>query len=271
MPSGKNMSFFLTFASLVFTFVFVVGCKDAPKESNTSAEDDKAKQMMQGIWIDAYEGEVVFRAKGDTIYYPDSISEPVHFYVKSDSLVLDSSHPTGYHIVLITESSLRFVNADGDEVHLQKSNDASLVDMFEQQAKVVALNQGVLIKRDTVLLSDDVRYHAYIQVNPTTYKVFRQSVNDDGVNVDNAYFDNIIHLALYENSKALVNRDYRKQDFSSLVPKEFIAQCVLSDINVDKVTSEGVSFVAVLAIPDTYTSYYVKVYVSRTGKVCLSV
>lgn len=271
IPCGEKRMVFLTLLSFFFVSFFFAGCKEAPREKVVDVEDGKAKQMMQGIWIDEDEGEVSFRAKGDTIYYPDSISEPVHFYVKADSLILDSSHPTKYPITLLTASSLRFVNSEGDEVHLKKSNDEAYVQLFENQAKVISLNQGVLIKKDTVLTSGDVRYHAYVQVNPTSYKVYRQALNDDGVNVDNAYFDNIIHLALYENSKALVNRDYRKQDFATVVPKEFIAQCVLSDINVDKFTADGVCFIAILTIPDTYTSYNVKVFVSRSGKVSLSV
>lgn len=271
IPRVEKRIFFLTLFPFLLVSLLVTGCKDAPRENAVAAEDAKSKQMMQGIWIGEDDGEVSFRAKGDTIYYPDSISEPVHFYVKADSLILDSSHPTKYAVTLLTASSLRFINSEGDEIRLKKSNDDSYVEMFEKQGKTVSLNQGVLIKKDTILTSGDIRYHAYVQVNPTTYKVYRQSVNDNGVNVDNAYYDNIIHLALYENSKALVNKDYRKQDFSTVVPKEFIEQCVLSDINIDKVADDGVFFVAELTIPDTYTSYNVKIFVSRSGKVNFSV
>lgn len=269
---GKRCGF-IALLPLFFMFIIpllIVGCKQTDTELKPLEEDSKSKKMMQGIWIYEDEDAVAFRVKGDTIYYPDSVSQPVHFFVVSDSLVFDSSHPSKYALKLVTDKSLRFINADGDEIRLQKSDDKSYLALFEKQASTISVNQGELIKRDTVLTVGDVRYHAYVQVNPTSYKVYRQSLNENGVNVDNAYYDNIIHLALYENSTAIINRDYRKQDFASLVPKEFVEQCVFSDIEVDKVSEDGVCFIAILTIPDTYTCYNVKIFIPRKGAVKLS-
>lgn len=270
MRQRSSFSVLLPLLFIMFIPSLLVGCKKSPQEAKPATENLEAKQKLQGIWIDEDEGTVFFRAKGDTIYYPDSISQPVYFSVVSDSLVFDSSHPKKWALKLLTDNSLRFINTNGDEIHLQKTNDASYLSLFEKSADALSVNQGELIKRDTVLTCADVRYHAYIQVNPTTYKVFRTSLNEDGVSVDNAYYDNIIHLALYENSKAIINRDYRKVDFSSLVPKEFISQCVFSDILIDKVNEQGVNFVAILTIPDTYTSYKINIFVSRKGTASLS-
>lgn len=47
------------------------------KESST--ESKEAKAMLQGIWIDAETEEVSFRAVGDSIFYPDTISQPTFF------------------------------------------------------------------------------------------------------------------------------------------------------------------------------------------------
>ncbi len=60
---------------------------------------------------------------------------------------------------------------------------------------LLALNQNTLIKRDTVVVRGDEKYHLYVQVNPTSYKVYKSSYNDDGVEVDNVYYDNIVNLA----------------------------------------------------------------------------
>lgn len=268
----KTVGFIAVFPILCVLLVSVmtVGCKQPSPEATQVEEDAVAKQKMQGVWMDEENGNVSFRALGDTIYYPDSVSQPVHFYIISDSIVFDSSHPMKCAIRLLTENSLRFINSEGDEINLQKSDDKSHLSLFEKAAKIISVNQGKLIKRDTVINAGQVRYHAYIQVNPTTYKVYRTSINNDGVSVDNAYFDNIIHLALYENSNAIINKDYRKQDFESYVPKEFISQCVFSDIEVEKATEDGMSFVAILTIPDTYTCYNVKIFVSRKGEVKIS-
>lgn len=270
LTSHKLLSFLSSFCLLLLCLC-VTGCKNTPAVSVATQEDLKSKEQLQGIWIDEDDSSVSFRVKGDTIYYPDSISEPVCFKVVSDTLILESSRPSRYSIKLLTQQSFRFVNSDGDEVHLLKGDNNLYLSLFEKQAVKVNVNQGKLLKRDTVMLAGDVRYHAYIQVNPTTYKVYRQSMNDDGVQVDNAYYDNIIHLALYDGPKPLVNKDYRKTDFSSCVPKDFISQCVFSDILAEKATAEGVYFTGILSVPDTYTSYNVTIFVSREGKVNLSV
>lgn len=269
----RQRCFFYALMPLLFMFaipLLIMGCKQPSPEPQTASESLESKQKMQGIWVDEEEGTVYFRAKGDTIYYPDSVSQPVHFLIVSDSLVFDSSNPKKCAIKLLSDNTLRYISPDGDEIRLQKTNDQSYLSLFENTAKAISINQGELIKRDTVMTAGDVRYHAYIQVNPTSYKVYIPTLNEDGVSVDNAYYDNIIHLALYENSTSLINRDYRKQDFATLVPKEFISKCIFSDISVENVTDEGVVFLATLTVPDTYTCYNVNIFVSRKGKVELS-
>lgn len=74
----------------------------------------------------------------------------------------------------------------------------------------MALNQNKLIKRDSVVIYGNEHYHWYIQVNPTTYKVAKQTYNDNGVEVDNVYFDNIIHLSLFCGGTQVFSRDFER-------------------------------------------------------------
>ena len=265
----KKIQTFIMGISVIAT---LASCGNTPEKNNTLSEDLEAKKTIQGIWVDELEGDCVFRAKGDTIYYTDSLSEPVRFHICADTLYLESSHPTKYHLNKLSDHVLRFVNNDGDEISLVKSDDKSLVSLFEKIKKSIShINQGELIKRDSVLSVGDKRLHAYIQVNPTTYKVYHSSVNDDGVTVDHAYFDNIIHIALYDGARKVINRDYRKKDFLAHVPKEYIDKCILSDIIIEKATPEEVTFVAILSTPDTYTSYHINIVVNIDGTVKMSV
>lgn len=265
----KKLQTFILGISITAT---MISCGNTPEKNDTPAEDLQAKKTIQGIWVDELEGDCVLRAKGDTIFYTDSLSEPVRFHINADTLYLESSHPTKYHLNKLSDHVLRFTNNDGDEISLVKSNDKSLVALFEKVEKAVGhINQGELIKRDSVLNAGDKRFHAYVQVNPTSFKVYQQSINDDGVTVDHAYYDNIVHIALYDGAKKLINRDYRKNDFSAHVPAEYISKCILSDIIIDKVTEEGVTFVAILSTPDTYTSYHINILVNTEGKVIMSV
>ena len=261
-----------TFIIGISIIAIMASCGNTPEKNNTPTEDLEAKETIQGIWVDELEGNCVFRAKGDTIYYTDSLSEPVRFHVYADTLYLESSHPTKYHLNKLSDHVLRFVNNDGDEISLVKSDDKSLVSLFEKIKKSIGhINQGELIKRDSILSVGDKRLHAYVQVNPTTFKVYHQSVNDDGVTVDHAYFDNIIHIALYDGARKVINRDYRKKDFSAHVPKEYIDKCILSDIIIEKATPEEVTFVAILSTPDTYTSYHINIVVGIDGNIKMSV
>ena len=261
-----------TFIIGISVITAIVSCGNTPEKNNTPSEDLEAKKTMQGIWVDELEGNCVLRAKGDTIFYTDSLSEPVKFHIYADTLYLESSHPSKYKLNKLSEHILRFVNNDGDEISLVKSNDKSLIALFEKiKRSIDHINQGELIKRDSIISAGDKRLHAYIQVNPTTFKVYQTSVNDDGVTVDHAYFDNIVHIALYDGARKIINRDYRKKDFSAYVPKEYIDKCILSDIIIEKTTPEEVTFVAILSTPDTYTSYHINIMVGIDGNIKMSV
>lgn len=267
-----SLSSYLLCVSFFALLIFIMsGCKDSPATNNVE-EDTKAKQTMQGVWIDDTDGDAVMYVKGDSIFYADSLSQPVTFKVVTDTLFLQSSRPSKYKILRLTDNLLKFLNSDGDEVKLIKSTNKSDLEVFDKSRKVTTvLNQGILIKRDTVLNCDNSRLHAYIQVNPTTYKVYKQVINEDGVAVDNAYYDNIVHVALFNGSKGLINKDFRKQDFEKYVPKDYISRSILSDIIVENVNSEGVTFVAILTTPDSYSSYNVAIFVSKDGNTRMSV
>lgn len=58
-------------------------------------------------------------------------------------------------------------------------------------------------------------------MNPTTYKVYKSSYNDDGVQVDNVYYDNIVNIHVYHGANRVFSRDFHKKDFLKVVPAEF--------------------------------------------------
>lgn len=255
------------------SLVFLLGsCRDG-KNTNTQKieqEDLQAKKLLQGIWINQDEGSVVFKVHGDTIYYPDSASVPVYFKIVADSLVLQGSSETKYAINKQSAHLFIFKNQYGDEVRLVKSNDPDDKYAFIH-SKPVVLNQNNLIKRDTVIIYNKERYHLYVQVNPTTYKIIKNTYTDEGVEVGNIYYDNIIHLSVFNGAKRLFSRDFHKQDFKNYIPKTYFSQCILSDIIYDSISDEGVVFKANLPIPDTTTSYIINIYISFAGVYKLSV
>lgn len=91
------------------------GQKSAGKDSAGVKEDTAAKKMLQGIWLDGDdEDNVVFRVKGDTIYYPDSTSQPVYFYIAGDTLVMKGANTTKYPIIRQAAHIFQFKVLNGD-------------------------------------------------------------------------------------------------------------------------------------------------------------
>lgn len=99
-----------------------------------NSEDKKAKQLLQGIWMNDDDGDIAFRVLGDSIFYPDSLSVPVAFKIQQDSFVLLSSNITKYPIIKQSEHVFEFKNSNGEVVHLVKSNDPSNIYEFEHHS-----------------------------------------------------------------------------------------------------------------------------------------
>ena len=255
---------------LILLLFLLTACGNKEKPITAPVEDASAKKMLQGIWLDEESGEPSFRAEGDTIYYPDSTSAPVHFYIIADSIVLDGSRTLRYAILKQSANIFQFVNQNGEVVKLVKSVDKTDNEVFETE-QPIALNQRKTIKRDTIVGTGNERYHCYVQVNPTTYKVYKQAYNDDGLQVDNIYYDNSIHVAVFRGNARVYTHDFHKQDFTRLVPKDFINQCILSDMVLKSSNAEGVHYEAQLAIPDTPSIYLVDVAITYKGAMRMNI
>ena len=248
----------------------VAACgQKSEKKQPEIKEDTAAKKLLQGIWLDGDdEDDVAFRVKGDTIYYPDSTSRPVYFYIVGDTLVMKGANTSKYPIVNQAAHIFQFKVQNGDIVKLVKTDDQSYLQQFSHE-QPVTLNQNTLVKRDTVVNAGNEKLHLYVQVNPTTFKVYKSSYNDDGVEVDNVYHDNIVNVNIYQGSRKIFGRDFRKEDFKGQVPHEFLKQSILSDIVFRKVDADGVHYKVVLAMPDSSMSYQVEIIISLEGKMTI--
>lgn len=250
---------------IVATLILIFACKQHQTTKKNVTEDISSKEMLQGIWINEDGEDVVFKAKGDTIYYPDTTSIPVYFQIIDDTLHLHGAKETKYHILKQSNNLFAFENQSGERITLIKSDDTSNNYYFCAH-KTTALNQCKLIKRDSILKIANTQYHYYVQVNPTTYKVVKTTYNDEGVGLENIYYDNIVHLSIYKGRECLYSSNFRKNDFDGLVPNDYLSQCILSDITYYKATLNDIIFIASLGIPDGSTSYQVNIFISTEGK-----
>lgn len=250
----------------LFVAVFAAtACTNRKAAQRELKEDLTAKKNLQGIWLDDNGDDVAFRIKGDSVYFPDSTSAPTYFRVERDSFVLMGGNVTKYHIVKQTPHLFIFVNQSGERVKLYKTDDNSYMEMFAPKTAMY-INQNKVVKRDTVIFYDTEKYHCYVQINPTTYKVIKPSYNDDGVEVDNVYYDNIVNLAVYNGNRKIFSSDLHKDAFRSEVPQQFLKQSVFSDVRFDHSDRDGVHFFSVLAIPETSISYMVETIVGYDGR-----
>lgn len=254
---------------LIAAFVLASCTAQSPKQE-VAQEDRQAKQMLQGIWINEDNQNVVFRAQGDTIFYPDSTSQPVFFQIIKDTIVMHGQDEVKYPIIRQTAHLFQFRNQNNEEITLTKSTDDNDIELFAAKHPI-ALNQNRLIKRDTIVGYEGEKYHSYVQVNPTSYKVIKTTYNDEGVAVDNFYYDNIVNLHVYHGAKKLFSGDFKKQHFASKVPAHILEQSVLSDIALTRTDSRGLHYVASLIIPDTMSSFEVGLLVTYDGRLTMTV
>ncbi len=259
------------FALYALIVSLLAGCNPSTAPDESEDEDTEAKQTLQGTWQTELEGDVVFTIKGDTLYYSDSLSAPAAFCVRHDSLVIRNHKEVAYAIKQLNSTQFHFVNADGDIVELVKAS-ADVAPLSKGEYKgAISLNQNQKIKRDTIVYCKDKRLHAYTQVNPTTYKVYRQHTNDDGLTVESVYYDNLVYIALYDGQHKVFGQNVMKKEFAGIVPAAYLEQAILSDIFVQGEVAGSVRFVAVLSIPDSYTNYRVNIDVTPDGRKKLSV
>lgn len=257
--------------SFLVSLLALSSCKGKSKvEAMEEVENAEAKAMLQGIWNNTDLDEVTLKVSGDTIIYADSTLAPVRFAIIEDSLVLRGYNETRYAIIKQTPTVFQFCNHEGDVIRLAKSTNPDDNYIFENRKPVVQINQNQLIKRDSVVTGGDRKYHVYIQVNPSTYKVIQSSLSQDGLQVDNVYYDNIINVCVYNGAQRLYSSDIHKADFKRFIPDNVLRQCVLSDIVIDKVTDAGVELLAYICEPDSPESYVVRMIVSHSGKLTFS-
>lgn len=242
----------------------MTSCQHTASPQEEKPEDTGAKADMQGIWVDEDTREVFFRAQGDSIFYPDSTSQPAYFRIVGDTLMMGSAG-MGYAIVKLSSNVLWFTISNGDVVKLRKSEEASDTLAFSFDApKIISVIE--VVKKDTVVNYDGERYHCYIAVNPTKYKVIRNTYSDDGVEVERIYYDNIIHISVFHGARRLFSSDLRKDIYGSLVPERFLSQSVLGNVDFSHVDNNGFHFYTTVCIPDGSTCYLLDTRVDFEGK-----
>ena len=118
---------------LVLASVLLSSCQRQKDKAEgvVQQENKTAKTLLQGIWINADSEDIAFRAKGDSIFYPDTTSVPVSFRIIGDTLVLQGANEMKYPIVKQAAHLFVFKNQNGEPVRLLKSENPDDIYAFE--------------------------------------------------------------------------------------------------------------------------------------------
>ncbi len=214
-------------------------------------ENGQAKALLQGIWIDDDMDSPLWRVEGDTIYYTDPEIAPVYFRILKDTLYLHGNELAGYHIDRQTEHTFWFHTQNDNVIKLHKSENPGDTINFRTKAVEVIPAYTEVTKRDSVVMYNGTRYRAYVYINPSKMKVVRTTTSDEGLNIDNVYYDNIMHICVYEGRNCLYDSDITKQMFTEVVPEDFLNQAILTDMNFMKVDKTGFHYQAMVRIPES--------------------
>lgn len=251
---------------IIITSVVLAGALWSCGDKKPQEESREAKALLQGSWMDDETEDVLFRVKGDTVYYTDSTSMPAYVKVVGDTLYIGQNG--GYHIEKQTDHLLWFKNQNGELMKLEKVDDEDLQDFEDKpQSQTAIQTLTEVLKRDTVVFKDGKRYHCYIAINPTRYRVIYHTVNEDGLSVDEVYYDNIINICIIKDGQQIFKRDIHKRDYAKQVSVDFLEKAILNDMSFKMVDSEGFHFVASLCQPNGASCYLIDNLVSDKGNI----
>jgi len=250
---------------LVLAITALCSCGGHSGAVEDQPESKEAKALLQGVWMDYDSEDIVFRIQGDSVFYTDLTSVPAYFKVVGDTLYIGKT--TRYHIVKHSENLLWFENQKGEVLKLCKMEGEQHEEFKRPETQVLTLTE--VLKKDTVVFWKGERYHLYIAVNPTKFKVKRTAISEDGLDVENVYYDNIIHLSVFKGAQQLYSSDLRRQRYADKVPGQFFSQAVVNNMDYDRTDGSGFHLYLSLCIPGDASCYQLEHIVSFDGKLTI--
>ena len=195
-------------------------------------------------------------------------SAPIAFKIIRDTLYTYGNDTTYYKIDKQAEHIFWFHSITDNIIKLHKSEDFNDSLSFVREEVVIPTYTEVT-KRDSVVTYNGTRYRAYVYINLLN-ESHQETYSEDGISMDNVYYDNVMHICVYEGKKSLFASDVTKQMFDKVLPVDFLEQSILSDTKFMKVDRNGFHYQAVLAIPETSIYSIVNMEVSFKGDLTIT-
>ena len=262
----NNMNLKLIFGLLTLLFV---ACASPNKQTEPTQQttNSKVRSQLQGVWLDKYTESPVLKIEGDSLLYASKSDSRMRYVLVNDTLFVLGLYTVPYPVLEQTEYSLCLKTPMGDEIALYKGDQADM--LLRESENIDSKPVTHVIKKDSVIRIGKNRYRGYITINPTTVKVVRPGLTEDGFSIDNVYYDNIIHICVYEGKKQLCGKDIKRSMFNGIVPKEFLSVSILQDMEFRGMKNHKFLFHSTLRVPDG-PSYYAQVVIDRENQVEVS-
>lgn len=246
-------------------FTFLTACSGQPQKQEQE-ENRESKSLLQGIWIDDMTETPLLHVKGDTIYYIDESANPAPFKIIGDTLKTYGRQVASYHIKKQGRYVFWIESAMGETLRLSKADDEMDTYLSLETNNHPEPSREV-IEKDLVIPYNNKRYRGYVYINPTEIKVIQPEITEAGLEIDNVYYDNIIHICVYEGKNKLFGRDMKKTDFEHLLPEEYYQRSILSDMDFVGVNEKGYQYQANLCIPNSASCYLINISISKNGDI----
>jgi len=232
-------------------------CVENKQTSGNQAKEPKSMELFQGIWLDDDSESVLFKVKGDTIFYADNQNMPVYFQIRKDSIYMYGSEVFQYKIDKQTEYSFWFHSSQDNIIKLHKSeSEADSLAFINNTLDLIPIVEEV-IQRDTIVNYQGRRFRAYTYINPSNIKVFKTTHSEEGLSVDHVYYDNIMYICIYEGKEKLFASNITKDHFKDVVPSAFLEKSIMADMNFYTIDKDGYHYTTNLCIPESSVCYIV--------------
>ena len=128
--------------------LFTACTEQSRKEEKTEKEDLKAKELLQGTWIDDMTETPLLQFKGDTLYYIDESASPVAFKIVKDSLKTYGQQTSCYHIKKQGEQIFWIQSTMGEILQLSKAENSIDTLLAIQEIQTNDRTKEVIVKAD---------------------------------------------------------------------------------------------------------------------------
>lgn len=255
------------FCILSTSILLFCSCSGQPQQKNiVEKEDLRAKELLQGTWIDDITETPLLQIKGDTIYYLEETANPIAFKIIGDSLKTYGHQTVSYHIKKQGQSIFWIQSAMGDILQLSKA-ETNIATYIPQEEMNRQEPDKKVFQKDLIVHYNNIRYRGYVYVNPTDIKVVQPEITEEGLKIENVYYDNIIHICVYEGKKKLFSKDMKKEDFKQLIPHEYFQRSILNDMDFLGVNAKGYQYQATLCIPNSASCYLINISITQDGDI----